>query len=389
MATAIANANTITIEVISEELLRELAETRSDQETVLSVYLDLDPTEFALPRDRASEVTALLDDAHRIVEQRERPITERESLRTALERTRAELEGDQPWASGARGLALFVDELLGLWRLVRLSHPVAPQVAVARTPLIAPLLQAGQAVRLCVALVDERSARLLHGSHDDLEELISFGDPVHGRHEQGGWSQANYQRSRTEDIKAHLRHVARELHRELKRAPFDRLLLAATEPLWPRLRDELHPDLRARLGPRVTLDASDPTAADIQAAVAPILAAERDAREEEALTVLRQRLAAEGAAAGVTQVLAALEQRRVRTLFYDTGQVMPGVECPRCGWLGASGDSCPLDGSRLEQLADVLAPALRRAVAQDAEVRALTDRPNLGPIGHIAAILRF
>jgi hypothetical protein len=51
--------------------------------------------------------------------------------------------------------------------------------------------------------------------------------------------------------------------------------------------------------------------------------------------------------------------------------------------------TCPADGAATEAVADVLEPALERAIGQDAEVRILRDRPDLGPHGHIAATLRF
>ena len=63
-----------------------------------------------------------------------------------------------------------------------------------------------------------------------LHEVISFGDDVHGRHDQGGWSQARYQRSVQEDVGHHLRHVARVLKDLLRIAPYQRLLIACTAP---------------------------------------------------------------------------------------------------------------------------------------------------------------
>ena len=36
-----------------------------------------------------------------------------------------------------------------------------------------------------VALIDERFARILRGTAERLGEAVSFGDPVHGRHDQG------------------------------------------------------------------------------------------------------------------------------------------------------------------------------------------------------------
>ena len=50
--------------------LRRLAELRLDRPVVLSLYLDLDPSEFATPPARATAVRSLLDEADRRVRDR-------------------------------------------------------------------------------------------------------------------------------------------------------------------------------------------------------------------------------------------------------------------------------------------------------------------------------
>ncbi len=377
---------------VTEEALRALARIRAEEETVLSLYLDLDPHLFATPPARASEIDSLLDSAHREIESGERPHAERQALRVALTQARGLLE-DQSWAQGARALALFVCEPLGLAQALRLPHPVGRAAVIADAPFIAPLTESGPVGRVCVALVDERFARVLRGSADQLHEAISFGDDVHGRQETGGWSQARYQRSRHEDVKAHLRHVARTLQQLLRVAPYERLLIACAEPLWPRVVEELHPDVRALLhDERLSLDVGDVGIDDVVRAAEAVLAEEHRAHEDAALAELREHVAREGgtrAAAGLDEVLEALVERRVATLFFDADLQASGVLCPSCGWMGSTGESCPVDGTALEARANILEDAVRSAIGQSAEILPLRDRPELGPLGGIAATPRF
>jgi len=246
---------------------------------------------------------------------------------------------------------------------------------------------------VCVALVGERFARILRGSPERLHEALSFGDDVPGRQDQGGWSQARYQRSRHEDVKAHLRHVANTLHQLLTAAPYDRLLIACTEQLWPRVVEELHPDVRARLhAERLSLDVGDVGIEDVVEATAAVLADEHRARVDAALAKLREdrgRDGGERAAVGLEDVLKALLERRVVTLLYQADTTRPGVLCPRCGWMGAGGEACPLDGGPLEPRANIVEDAVRSAVGQSAEILPLRDRPELDPLGSIAATLRY
>ena len=53
----------------------------------------------------------------------------------------------------------------------------------------------------------------------------------------------------------------------------------------------------------------------------------------------------ERAAVGLDEVLDALVERRVGTLLYQADLHPPGVLCPRCGWMGAAGESCPFDSA--------------------------------------------
>jgi len=377
---------------VSEELIRTLAGTRAPQESVLSIYLDLDPAHFATPPARKSEIDSLIDAAHREIEEREHPHEERLALRDGLQRARALLE-DPELPEGARSAAVFVCEPLSLELSVRIARPLSSQAIVSDEPFIAPLIEGIEPGRVCVAVVDERSARILRGSAAGLREAVSFGDDVHGRQSTGGWSQARFQRSRVEDVEHHLAHVARVLFDLLKVDHYERLLIGSTETLWPRVVEKLHPYVRERLiDHRLSLDTSADGPTDVARAAAAVLEEEQLAHEQALLAEVREGIGqgdGHRAVAGLDPVLEALVERRVKALLYDEGLKEPGVMCPRGDWIGTSGERCPLDGEPLEQRPDVVEEALRAAVAQSAEVVTLHDRPELGPLGGIAATLRF
>jgi peptide subunit release factor 1 (eRF1) len=377
---------------LTTQALRSLAGVRAEQETVLSLYLNLDPERFATAPARASEIDSLLDLAHREIEAGKRPHSELMALRAALERAREILtDEDQSWSHEAHAVAIFISPPLELEQLLRLPHALESSAVVADEPFIAPLTELAPAITICVALIDERHARILWGSPERLQSAGKVSDPVHGRDDQGGLSQARYQRSQHQDVEAHLRHVGARLHDLLRDSPYDHLLIACTEPLWPRVLAHLHPDVRARLhDDRLSLDVPDVGIEDIVAAADAVLERDHAAHTEQVLSELREHLARNTrAAAGPEAVLLALVERRVQALIYESGLQLQGVLCPRCGWMGVEAQSCPNDGGDVQSRENVVEDAVQSAVKQDAEVIPLRDRDDLRSFQGIAATLRF
>jgi peptide chain release factor subunit 1 len=345
---------------ITEAKLERLAGLRADGPRVLSVYLDLDPERFATAPARVSEVDSLLDEASRQIESEEHPHEELKQLRTDLGRVRNHLE-DGGYTEGTRAHAVFCCSSLDLFEALSLPEPVENRVTISDTPFIEPLVEIGPPEPWCLALVNRRLTRILRGSANSLVEVVSFGDSVHGQHDQGGWSQARYQRSVENDVDAHLRRTSQVLLRQFERRPFVGLLVAAPEELRSHVAEELHTYVRDRLVGNLDLDVENSTIEDVRAVAAGAIEEHQRAIIGQRLEQLRARLGrGERAAAGAEDVLRALEERRVGTLLYDPQQ---------------SG------GELVEQ-------AVHAAIEQDAEVFAV-ETPELGPVGGIAALLRF
>ncbi len=374
--------------------LRRLAEVRDGEPSVLSLYLDLDPDRFATPRARQSEIDSLLDAAHREIEGEDRPHGQLMALRAALASARGILRPDEAeWARGARSVALFLSTPLGLEELVRLDRELPTRYAIGDTALIAPLAEAPAPGSIVIALVDERLARFMRTTHEGLREALTVKDEVWGRTKGGGLSQARFQRGQEEEVAEHLKHVADVLKETLRFEPYRRLLIGCPEPLWGEVTGALHPEVRSLLQEeRLSVDVPDVAVSDIERVLEPVLEREREQHEEQVLSELREHLSREGdrrAAAGLADALEALNERRVAALLLDDTLRSPGVRCPRDGWLGLEAKSCPFDGSAVEAREQIVDDAVHAAVEQDAEVLPLHDRPELGPLGGIAATLRF
>jgi peptide chain release factor subunit 1 len=249
--------------------LRRLAQVRLDRPVVLSLYLNLDPSDFATPPARASAVRSLLDEADRRVRDlHDLPHADRMDLRASLDRASALLEGDLP-TEGAQALAVFATESAQLFEALKLPRPVPNRVAIRRSPLIAPLARLERRERWCVALVNRRDARIFRGSPDGLSEVEQIHDLVFGQHDQGGWSQARYQRGVEKEKDDHLKHTAEVLMRHFKRRPFERLILGGPRELVSDFESKLHGYLAERLAGRIEVDVEHSTAEEVLNAVQP------------------------------------------------------------------------------------------------------------------------
>ena len=366
--------------------LRSLAELRLDRPVVLSLYLNLDPSQFATPPARKTAVRSLIDEAERRLRERNGLTHEDKSeLQASLEHATDFLQNDLP-SDGAHALAVFASEGTGLFEALKLPRSVPNRVAIGHSPLVGPLARIARRERWCVTLVNRRDARIFRGGPDGLREVQRIHDDVSGQHDQGGWSQARYQRSVDKEKDDHLKSTCDALLRHFKRQPFQRLLVGGPRELVIDFEHKLHHYLSERLAGRIEVDVEHSSPDQVLEAARPLIEELEQQREREVLEKLGER-----GACGIADVLPALNERRVELLILDEqfGGVT-GVQCLECGWLGLEGDTCPADGSETVSLDDLTEAMIELAVQQSADVLAVHhERETLERYGGAAALLRF
>lgn len=377
---------------LDRSTLRRLAETRPvDGGLVVSAFLSLDPSEFATPPARATAVRSLLDEARRRAGDRDGlSHAEREALKADLGRVQRVLEADLP-ADGAHAVAVFASSGAGLFEVLRLPRSVGSDVVIDHSPFVEPLAALHGSEREWVVLLSSRqTARLFRGRAGRLDEVEQVRDEVRGQHAQGGTEQARRQRSIDHEVDQHLRNAAEALRRLDRRRSFDRLLVGGPVELVSRLEDALATSLRSRLAGRVEVDVEHVTADALLEAAQPLLEADAERREREALDRLQAGAGAGGrGVTGLADTLEALSEQRVEILLMGEGFGAEGARCPACGWLGVEATACPADDTPLEHRNDVVEDAVERALTQSAEVLVLRRFEDLRPLGGIGAVLRF
>jgi hypothetical protein len=387
---------------ITTDRLRELAETRSAQGKVLSVFINLDPSVFAAPPARATEISSVLDEASRTIRDRE-DLTHYE--RTALERDVARVEErlrNGVDMEGARGLAVFASEPAELFEILKLPRAVDHKVAISDTPCVEPLARIGTGELWWLVLVDRRHGRLLAGSVDGVVEVWKTDDPIHGVRQQAGFSQSRdmqtgggedrAMRGIEKDVDDHFRRVGDELRRRLGRQSVAGILVGGPTESVSRFEGLLHTDVSKCLAGRFDTEVWHAGADDVLKAARPVLDELIARRDVELLERIDEGVGKGArAVAGINDVLPAVHERRIDTLVVQEGFTAMGVRCPQCGWLGVSaGGQCPADGTMTDVVDNIVEVAVARAFAQDARVRYLPAADTgLQEKGSIAAVLRF
>jgi len=350
-------ANTIT-----RGRLRRLAELRPQRGMVLSVFFNLDPSEFATPAARATEVNSVVTEAARKVDEAEGLEHDaRQALRADVERVRTVLRGSDVASNATHGLAVFACGPADVLEVVRLPHPIESRAIVDHHACVEPLVRSDSSERWCVLLVNRKTARIFTGTASGLHETDRIEDDTHGQHDQGGWSQARYQRSVEQEKLNHLGHAFDTLFARFKRRPFEHLVVGAPEELVAEVEQRLHPYLRARLAGRLGIDVENSSPADVESAAGAVIDRHVAGVERQALDRMQQGIGrGDRGVSRPDAVMEALKQGRVEILL-----------------LAEDFDAPELD------------EAVEKAITQSAQVLIIRHYDDLVMHGGIGAVLRF
>jgi peptide chain release factor subunit 1 len=376
---------------ITWDELRDLAGFEAEKGCAISLYLDLDPSDTPTPKDAATRLHSLLDEAAKgdSANRRDMSHDQRLGLRDDFGRIRSFYEREFR-RDGAHGLAIFSSGLDNIWRPLALTEPVADEVKVGRKLYLAPLVPlVGRGEGAIVVVVGRERGQFFRLRGGRLEELADHFERQLGKHDQGGWSQARYQRHIEERVLEHLRDVAQELDRLVRSMQHPQVVVISSEEAHAEFEEILSHDARAAVVGWTAAEAHAQPAELLELA-APVLERYREERETEAVERWREETGREGrATAGWESTLEAASDGRVDLLLFSEGVGHPAFRCPQCGRVAANGGTCPLDGTSMEESADGLDLAVHQTLARGGRVWAVRHRRDLEPVEGIGALLRF
>ena len=373
---------------VTWEGLRELAGFRSASGCAFSLYLDLDPSDTPTPADAETRLRSLLARAEKeFANGGGRTHDEKMAVGRDLDRIRDWWGGDFD-RDGARGVAIFVSGGDGLWRVLPLPRAVRDDVHLGRRLRLTPLVGlAGDGDGAFVAVVNRERGQVFQLRGGRLAEVVDRTEEQPGRHDQGGWSQARFQRHIEKLVAEHLKTVGGEIDKRVRNTHGPELVIVAPEELRAEIEGALSVQARESIVGWASARANA-SPLELLELVRPHLERARAARIGEAVDRWREERGRHArASAGWKETLAAASDGRVDVLLLADGADRKAFRCPQCGRGEPEAGSCPLDATQLEPDtgADIV---VQQTLAQGGSVAAVRGG-QLDDAEGVGALLRF
>jgi peptide subunit release factor 1 (eRF1) len=293
--------------------------------------------------------------------------------------------------SHTRGLAIFACSAHDLWEVITLPVPVHSRVIINALPALGQLeAVVREDERIGVLLADRQRARMFVFQLGELQEHSERFDALPRQYDERGEKERGDVQHHVEALATqHLRNAAALAWTVYQETGFDHLVVGAADEIATALESALHPYLISRLAGRVAV----PVAAaleDVRAATLAAQTAIERRKETEVVSRLRQAVAtSRRGVSGLTNVLGALNERRIGRLLVSQGYESPGWRCASCAHLAVIGPRCPACDHTMDRVDDVVEEAVEEALAQSCRVEICMNSADLDVLGRIGALLRY
>lgn len=369
--------------MITERIVREMAEFDSDGAAVTSCYLDVDGRAKLRGLDVAKEL-------ERIVRRVEPFVQDEPSVGDDIARMTAHVRNGID-RKGVRGLAMFSCAPQEYWQVVALPVPVHSRITVAHAPAVSQLESVVEELRpIGVLLVDRQRTRLFVYEVGELVELSEEIEELPRDYDSRGHSERGDNSGHVAElVHQHLRHAAKSAFELFSGRDVGRVAVGGAPEAVTEVEGQLHSYLRERLAGRIAIGAGA-SHDEVRDAVLDLQARAERRRESEVVARLRDAVGAgQLGVAGLADTLSSLGARRVDRLVVSEDFHSSGWRCSSCGGLAHVGPRCASCDQAMERVDDVVEESLQEALTQGCHIEVCVDNADLDVMGRIGALLRY
>jgi peptide subunit release factor 1 (eRF1) len=246
--------------------------------------------------------------------------------------------------------------------------------------------------RTCVLVMDKASASLWRLYQRELEEETELRDAVLRKPNYAGWyGYEEYRVSNRSDelVKRHFRRVGELIEEQFRLRRYDALVVGGHDEVVSQFIAFLPNQLLDRLAGTFSVDPRTATTADIRDSATRLVNAFQQQQEQTLVgQVLGDAAAGRLATVGLKSCLWAAFAGAVKTLLIHDDVAAPGVVCGTCGWLGMSGETCPVCQGTTRATKDVIDELAGTVIDEGGTVTHVAADTGLKE-HQIAATLRF
>ena len=371
--------------VFTEQDLGELVEFRSEKVPVLSLYLNVDPTQQTTDQYKLT-LRSLLKEAAG------------EAAQADIEAVERYFDFEYDWQG--KGVAVFSCRDADFWRSYSLAVPVHNYAYVSHRPYIKPLTDVLDAYgRYGVILVDSEGSRMFLFDLGELVEATgTLGEEVR-RTKHGGASgvagmrggmPARTARRGEATIQRNLKEIAEATEAFCDSGGCKRLVIGGTEANVSQFLEIVPKTVRDKVIGSFTIG-PDALVGEVQSRSMDLIEEVAQRREaalvDEAIAGWKR---GAGGAVGLSDTLAALQEHRAGVLLAAAGYEASGYRCQSCRYLMLTErNECPLCGGAVEHVEDLVETMTHRALEQGVDVEIVRGNQALEEAGSVGALLRY
>jgi peptide chain release factor subunit 1 len=372
---------------VTPNLLRDLATFRAQNGCAVSIYLNLDPSITPTASDVDAKFRSRLNEAEKLADERAVTRDCRLAVKEDLEHLAEWWDHDFQRDGLVHGVAVYASSADNFFFVLPLPSPVSDATSIGEDLLVSPLIGAFSDVETLVAVVSREQGRVYRLRDGRLDELLDESEEQPGQHEQGGWSQARYQRHIDNLVQQHFKTVGDAIERRARGFRQLQLVFVCPEELRGNLAGALSQEARDAIAGWATAEAHAGPSELLQV-VRPLLDESEAHRCEAALDRYREELGRDArACSGWQETLDAAADTRVEVLIAVEGATRGVYQCPECKRGFVDDGTCPIDELALVPRDDGVDVALHHVLANGGHAM----RVGGGALGdgEIGALLRF
>ena len=242
-----------------------------------------------------------------------------------------------------------------------------------------------------VMLVNSEEARFFSIFLGHLEAHRHIEDRIIRKHNNGGWSQARFERKIDGEIKEHLKNCVNFIIKMDKIYNFNGIFLRNDPQLENQLKSLMPKNIQAKILGDISVDFEAP--ADKVIALVDELTRKEVVKNEnqeinEIESIFNSPFRNTKLSIGLIPTARALYDNKLQKIIVNENFIEPGFHCHFCGYIAVSEEYCPYDLTPNNRVKNLVSALLDEAIKKHVKVEVFKNDPTLSKMDNVVGLMR-